>query len=288
MANSRIGLVLLIALVVPSCWRTRLTEPKEALLYYDEYGDPKNPAIVIRAPDYMAILRRLRAESGEAAIDEYKIKPSVRLRIEVVGVPDLDRTIDVSPNGKISLPLIGELRVEGKTLSAIHTELEVMYSRYYEDPQVTVNAVSTSLTASEFSSIAQAGTVSVFSIAGRLNQNTFGQFRAGGTVKLRGDENVMEILSKTQALHGESNWTQIAVIREPEEGLRGVIIVDVSRFLEFGAVDENIPVKSGDVIFIPIERNTWVEELVANIRVLGTVATVAGEVANFIRVSEDL
>lgn len=288
MTASRSSLALILALLAVGCWRTRLTEPKEAVIYYDEEGKPQHPSIVIRAPDYMAMVRRLRAEQGSAAVEEYTIKPNLRLRIEVVGVEDLDRTIDVSPSGKIALPLVGEIAAEGKTITELHEELAELYSKYYEDPQVLVNAVSTQLSAAEVGGISQGGTVSIFSVAGRLNERPFGQFQAGGVVNLRGDEKIMEVLAKTHAITGESEWRQVAVIREPRNGLRGLIIVDASRFFHLGATDENLPVRDGDVIFVPVERNTWIEELVANVRVLGSIGTAVGEVADFVRTVEGI
>ena len=286
---SRHSIWFLVALMLIGCWRTRLTEPKEAILYYDEQGQSINADVVMRAPEYMTTLRRLRAERGVVGEEEYRIKPNLRLRIEVVGVQDLDRTIDVSPNGKIGMPYVGEVLAEGMTMTELREELERLYAKYYERPQVIVNSVSTTLTASEIGGLPQAGVVSVFSVTGRLDTRPFGQYRAGGTVNLRGDERVIEILAKTFALTGESEWRQIAVIREAvEEGLTGVIIVDASRFFTLGETGQNIPIKDGDVIFVPIERNTWVEELAANVRVLGGFASTAVEIANFVSIVEDL
>lgn len=288
MTVRHLAFAILLALLAFGCWRTRLTEPKEAVLYYDEEGRPQRPGVVIRAPDYMAMVRRLRAERGEEALEEYRIKPNHRLRVEVVGVEDLDRTIDVGPDGRISLPLIGQVMAEGKTMTELHRELEEKYARYYRDPQVIVNTVSTQLTAAEFGGIPQAGSVSVFSVTGRTGTTVFGQYRAGGVVNLRGDERVTHALAKTHAISGESEWRQIAIIREPREGLKGVIIVDLERFFKYGATDEDIPLRDGDVIFVPIERNTWVEELFANVRVLGTIGASLGEVADFVSTSEGI
>lgn len=288
MIPPRACLLALLLVLSGGCWRSRLTQPKEAVLYYDEEGKAQNPGIVIRAPDYMAMVRRLRAERGDAAVEEYRIKPNLRLRIEIVGVKEMDRIIDVAPNGKISLPLVGEVEAQGMTIGELHRVLQQRYSAYYEEPQVVVNAVSTQLSAADVGGISQGGTVSVFSVVGRLATRTFGQFNSGGTVNLRGDEKVMEVIAKTRSLTGDSEWRQIAIIREAREGMRGVIIVDAYRFLTLGATDENIPVKDGDVIFVPIERNTWVEELVENVRVAGVIGSSVGEWADFVSTVEGI
>ena len=91
----------LLLLLVSGCWRTPLTEPKEALLYYDSEGNPKHPGVVIRAPKYMERLREIREMRGITEVDTYRLKPNLRLHVEVVGVEGLDRHVDVSPNALV-------------------------------------------------------------------------------------------------------------------------------------------------------------------------------------------
>ena len=54
---------------------------------------------------------------------EYRVQPGDTLLIEVVEDPSLNRTLLVSPDGRISLPGAGALRVNGLTIEQIQSAL---------------------------------------------------------------------------------------------------------------------------------------------------------------------
>ena len=67
------------------------------------------------------------------------------LEIDVFGVDELDRTIEVDSTGQISLPLIGNVYAAGKTARQLESELVRLYgARYLESPQVSVNTKKSS------------------------------------------------------------------------------------------------------------------------------------------------
>ncbi len=53
----------------------------------------------------------------------YLIRPGDTLRVEVLEDPGLNRSVLVSPDGRISMPLAGGLRASGKTVEAVQSEL---------------------------------------------------------------------------------------------------------------------------------------------------------------------
>lgn len=75
---------------------------------------------------------------------QHLVGPFDTLAVEVFAVPELSREVRVDANGRISLPVVGELDVAGKTpgelQSAIVTRLRAGYVR---NPQVTVNVRET-------------------------------------------------------------------------------------------------------------------------------------------------
>ncbi len=61
------------------------------------------------------------------------------LEVDVFQVDDLDRTVRVDSNGRISMPLIGVLQAAGKTIPAVEAELERKYgANYLQSPEITV------------------------------------------------------------------------------------------------------------------------------------------------------
>ena len=61
------------------------------------------------------------------------------LEIDVFQVDDLDRTVRVDSNGRITMPLIGSIQAAGKTIPAVETELERIYgAKYLQSPEITI------------------------------------------------------------------------------------------------------------------------------------------------------
>lgn len=71
----------------------------------------------------------------------YVIGPLDRVTIDVYGVPDVSRTVQVDASGTVALPLVGEVLAAGRTPSELASEIaDRLRNRYVRDPQVTVNA----------------------------------------------------------------------------------------------------------------------------------------------------
>lgn len=74
----------------------------------------------------------------------YLIGPLDRLSVDVYGVAELSRSVQVDASGRISLPLIGSLEASGKTPSDLGTMIaDRLRARYVRDPKVTVNLTET-------------------------------------------------------------------------------------------------------------------------------------------------
>jgi len=69
---------------------------------------------------------------------EYKIAPQDLLHIVVYQEPDLEREVRVSQAGRISLPLIGEVPVSGRSSMDAEATLRRLYERFLVNPQVSV------------------------------------------------------------------------------------------------------------------------------------------------------
>ncbi|HSI41948.1 MAG TPA: polysaccharide biosynthesis/export family protein [Xanthobacteraceae bacterium] len=72
--------------------------------------------------------------SGEYAVGPYDV-----LAVNVFNVPELTGDFQVSPGGRISLPLVGEVQASGRSVEQIRLELATTLGRkYLQSPQVTV------------------------------------------------------------------------------------------------------------------------------------------------------
>jgi polysaccharide biosynthesis/export protein len=79
------------------------------------------------------------ATPADGKNQDYKIAPLDVLEISVFGVKDLDRTVQVSSSGMISLPLIKSARAGGKTQAQLEREIATkLEANYLQSPQVSV------------------------------------------------------------------------------------------------------------------------------------------------------
>lgn len=68
------------------------------------------------------------------------IGPLDTITVEVFGVPDLAREMQVDASGRISMPLVGTVYAGGKTAEELARDIEnALRGRYVRNPEVTVN-----------------------------------------------------------------------------------------------------------------------------------------------------
>ena len=140
-----------------------------------------------------------------------------------------------------------------------------------DPPQVIVNTETT-----EFEGQVRGGEVAVINPTGPQ-----------GVITLTGDDRLSRVLARAQTLHDKSEWEQIAVIRQGKRtGDRYVIICDVRSLVFYGDGDQDIHMRNGDIVFVPYEVDTWLEEFVETFQVAGATFGNFQTVADFISTVE--
>lgn len=93
----------------------------------------------------------------------YLIGPFDKVAIDVYGVPELTRTVQVDASGRISLPLVGDLEASGNTPSQLAEMIKArLRERYVRDPQVIVNADTVNQTITVDGEVERPGLYPVF------------------------------------------------------------------------------------------------------------------------------
>ena len=79
------------------------------------------------------------ASGPVAAPNDYRIGSGDLLKVEVFGVPDLNRSVRVNASGQISLPLIGTVQAGGLTGEQLAADIAARLAKdYLQNPQVTI------------------------------------------------------------------------------------------------------------------------------------------------------
>lgn len=74
----------------------------------------------------------------------FVIGPLDQISVEVYGLPEFSRAVQVDSSGQVSLPLVGSIQAAGKTPAQVATEYAAsLRSQYIRDPRVTVNLTDT-------------------------------------------------------------------------------------------------------------------------------------------------
>ncbi len=69
---------------------------------------------------------------------DYVIGPDDVLRVSVWKEPDVTETVPVRPDGKISMPLLGDVTAAGETPLQLGASIQQKLKKYIADPRVTV------------------------------------------------------------------------------------------------------------------------------------------------------
>jgi polysaccharide export outer membrane protein len=165
--------------------------------------------------------------------EEYRIGPKDLLDINVFGLDEMNKTVRVSETGKISLPLLGEVLVDGLTKAEVERKLiQLLEARYLKDPQVTI-----------FIREYQSKQVSVL-----------GAVKSPGTYELLGGETLYKIIAEAGGLTNEAG-EEIIVIRS---GINQSVRIPLEDLIMKGDTRLNIPIEAGDVINVPVDETVLI------------------------------
>ena len=76
-------------------------------------------------------------ESSIGIVDEYKLGIGDAVEVNVWRNPDLSVSVMVRPDGKISVPLAGDVEVDGVSTNELSKIIEERLSSYIRNPKVT-------------------------------------------------------------------------------------------------------------------------------------------------------
>ncbi|HWL92177.1 MAG TPA: polysaccharide biosynthesis/export family protein [Phycisphaerae bacterium] len=168
---------------------------------------------------------------------EHVVEPPDVIEITSPTATEIDgETHAVGADGKVTLRLLGQVKVAGLTPVEISRKLEKLLATYYVEPTVTVRMITTS--------------------SKRIY--VFGQVARGGTLPFTGRDTVLSVLSEAQPTY--LAWKdQIKLIRPShKDKKRHVITVNAYKLMEQGDLSLNMIMQEGDVLYVPPSPLAWV------------------------------
>src|ERR1700735_3226233 len=151
------------------------------------------------------------------------------LAINVWKEPDISRSIPVRSDGKISLPLVGEVQAAGRTPLKLEVEIAGRLKHYISEPEVTV--------------IVQQINSQKFNILGQVNHP--------GTFVIANSLTVLDALALAGGFRDFAKQKSIYVLRQNADGTQTRIPFNYKEVIKGQNPAQNIRLQPRDTIVVP-------------------------------------
>jgi len=161
--------------------------------------------------------------------DSYVIGANDTLAINVWKEPDVSRSVPVRSDGKISLPLVGELQAAGQTPRQLEHEIAKRLQSYISEPEVTV--IVTDSKSQKF--------------------NILGMVARPGTYLLSGSTTVLDAIAMAGGFKDFAKKKSIYVLRANPDGTQKRLAFNYKDVIKGTNPEQNIKLLSGDTLVVP-------------------------------------
>jgi polysaccharide biosynthesis/export protein len=199
---------------------------KEGVLMTAASIATRGAAAIALAASLLAAPPARAQANGAAAVADYRLTVGDKLRVEVYGDPQLSQSLQVRPDGKITIPLVGDIPAAGLTPTELGDSITESLREYVTEPVVTV-IVSETVPPVVY---------------------VMGEVQSPGTLSMTGPLTVLQALAMAGGFREFANTRNVQVLRGGERGL------EILRFNYRDAVrGQNRPLylRPGDTIIVP-------------------------------------
>ena len=161
---------------------------------------------------------------------EYLVYPGDELDIQTPTAPELNRAVRVGPDGRITMPLVGQIMAADRSLPELESALAAAYASQLRHPMVEVT-------------LTQAGPLKVW---------VDGEVRTPGVYDMPGDIEAWQAIIMAGGFLPTARRGQVALIRRGPGNVRMMRVVDLS-----GPRTTAVALRRSDIIYVP--RTTLAE-----------------------------
>jgi polysaccharide biosynthesis/export protein len=169
------------------------------------------------------------ASADGSADSTFVIGPSDVLAISVWKEPEITRAVTVRRDGKISLPLVGELVASGLTTKQLQQTITEKLQSFLASPEVTV----------------------IVQEAKSKSVTVIGQVLKPGSYDLSKSMKVLDVLALSGGFRDFAKVTKIFVVRTAPDGSVQQLKFDYKRVIKGRDLTENIELQPNDTIVVP-------------------------------------
>jgi polysaccharide biosynthesis/export protein len=169
--------------------------------------------------------------TGHAGVtnDQYTIGPADVLQISVWHEPEISGPVSVRPDGNISMPLIGDLKVSGLTPTKLQGTLKEKLRAFISDPEVSVTVQQVK----------------------SKNFNVLGEVQHPGSYPLAHSVSVLDAISMAGGFRDFAKVTKIYVLRKTSDGATIHIPFNYKQVVKGNRADQNVELNPEDTVVVP-------------------------------------
>ncbi len=171
----------------------------------------------------------LTATGAKPHDDAYIIGVDDLLAINVWKEPDISRSVPVRSDGKISLPLMGELQASGETPHQLEVAITEKLKNYISEPEVTV--IVQEIRSQKF--------------------NILGQVQRPGSYPLTNSTTVLDAIAIAGGFKDFAKQKNIYVLRQTPDGKETRLSFNYKSVIKGKDPAQNIRLQPRDTIVIP-------------------------------------
>lgn len=163
---------------------------------------------------------------------EYFIAAGDVISVNVFPAQEFSKEVTVQPDGNMELPLLGSLRAQGMKPGELEKLLTAKFSKFVSNPSITINVRRFS-----FNRVA---------LIGHVHNPGYYEYREG--------MRLLELVAQAGGTSDYSREAKVRIFRKTGSGGGKVTEEVIQANLEdvfSGDMEKNIPLVSGDIVYIP-------------------------------------
>ncbi len=182
----------------------------------------------------------LEAAAQDGAAEDYILQLGDVLEVKLYYNPELNETLPIRPDGRISLQLVGEVQAAGLTPAELRERLRSLYLKNLRDPEVAVIV-------KEFSG-------RKIYIGGEVN--------APGILRPVGRITALQAIFEAGGFKSTAKPKNVVILRHQGTSEPLFLTIDLKRSLTGGARANDLELKPYDIVFVPKTRIAKMNQLV--------------------------
>jgi len=172
----------------------------------------------------------------------YEVRPDDSFDVIFEITPEYNQTVVVQPDGFITMRSVGDIRVQGLTVSQVTDKLREAYGKILNHPMVSI----------------------VLKDFAKPYFVVDGQVKNPGKYDLRDDTTVVQAIAVAGAFLPSAKHSQVVLFRRVSDQWTQATLLDVKKMENNRNLAEDIHLQPGDMLFVPKNRFSKIAPFIPN------------------------